>query len=545
MEAGRGRLSGAALLDKACDVLDVVAASTGGLGQAELAARLGLPRTTTYRILATLVARGLLRQDPSRRVYAVGFRLLEMAQGAWSSPDLPAAAAPELRALRDATGETAYVAVLEGGEAVALGKFEGAHEVRSAARLGQRKPLHCTSQGKAILAFLPAAERDTLLGRMSFVPLTTRTLRSRAELEASLKVVRARGFAIDDEEIADGVRCVGAPILSATGAVLGALSIAGPAWRMTPERLELLGPEVAAAGRRVGAAVRPAEVSVGGVSVVAGPPAFSALGPRWMESAGLLWWVDALGPAVFTAAPAGPGTIRAPLHGPIDAFTLTRDGDCLLSPVEGGLLRLSACSADLHPVLPLGRRFTAFAADAEGRLWASALGGSGEALVGPLTARGVEPVWTLPGRVTDLAWLPSGEALYAACPSAGAIYRLQPRRSVPLLLARLPAGSGRPCGLSLDHEDHVWAALQDGWAVARFTPDGTLDRLLPLPVPRPTGLTFGGVERSTLFVATARDGVSLDVLGSAPLSGHVLSIAAETRGSLPLYADTSLSHIVG
>jgi len=540
MDAGRGRLIGAALLDKACDVLDVVAAAPDGLGQAELTARLGLPRTTTYRILATLVARGLLRQDPSRRVYAIGFRLLEMAQGAWSSPDLPAAAAPELRALRDATGETAYVAVLEGGEAVALGKFEGAHEVRSAARLGQRKPLHCTSQGKAILAFLPAAESDALLRRMNFVPLTIRSLRSRAELEASLVAVRARGYAIDDEEIADGVRCVGAPILSATGAVLGALSIAGPAWRMTSERLELLGPEVAAAGRRVGAAIRPAEMNVGGVAVLPGPPAFRAVGPRWMEATRLLWWIDALGPAVFTATSDGPSTMRASLHEPIEAFTLTREGDCLLCTVGGGLLRLPAGAAEPVGILPPGLCLTAFAADAEGRLWSSAPGSAGEALVGPLTAGGVEPVWTLPGRVTDLAWLPSGEALYAACPSLGSVYRLQPRRPVPLLLARLPAGSGRPCGLSLDIDDHVWAALQDGWAVARFTPDGTLDRLLPLPVPRPTGLTFGGVERNTLFVATARDGVSLDVLSSAPLSGHILSVATETRGCSPLLAELRL-----
>ena len=108
------RSEGVGLLDKACDVLDAVSAAPGGIGQTELAVRLGLSRTTLYRILAALVDRGLIRQDPIRRVYAVGFRLLEMAQGACSVPDLPAAAAPELRALRDLTGETAYLAVLEG-----------------------------------------------------------------------------------------------------------------------------------------------------------------------------------------------------------------------------------------------------------------------------------------------------------------------------------------------------------------------------------------------------------------------------------------------
>ncbi|MDB5369065.1 MAG: transcriptional regulator, IclR family, partial [Roseomonas sp.] len=243
------RMDGAALLAKACDVLDAVAAQRDGIGQAELAARLGLPRTTLYRILAGLVARGLLRQDPARRVYSLGFRLLEMAQGVWSTPNLPAAAAPELRQLRDMTGETAYVAALEGRDVLSLGKYEGAHERRSAARLGERKPLHCTSQGKAILAFLPEAERDALLKRLPLKPMTPHTLTDRRRLAAALRIVRARGFATDDEEIALGTRCVGAPVLDGEGRVLGAVSIAGPAWRMTVERLELLGPEVAAAGR--------------------------------------------------------------------------------------------------------------------------------------------------------------------------------------------------------------------------------------------------------------------------------------------------------
>jgi DNA-binding IclR family transcriptional regulator len=91
----------------------------------------------------------------------------EMAQGVWSVPDLPVAATPELRYLRDVTGETVYVAVLEGRQATTLGRFEGAHEVRSAASIGQRKPLYCTSQGKAMLGFLPDEERTALLSRLA------------------------------------------------------------------------------------------------------------------------------------------------------------------------------------------------------------------------------------------------------------------------------------------------------------------------------------------------------------------------------------------
>ena len=127
-----------------------------GLSQAELQARLGLPRTTLYRLLGTLVGRGLLRRDPLRRVYCLGQRCFEYARTSYAMPDLVAAAGAELRALRDISGETSYLAALDGLEVVSLDRCDGAHSQRSHTEPGQRKPLHCTSQGKAILSALPA-----------------------------------------------------------------------------------------------------------------------------------------------------------------------------------------------------------------------------------------------------------------------------------------------------------------------------------------------------------------------------------------------------
>ena len=532
------RSDGTALLEKACDVLEAVGASAGGISQAALAAKLGLPRTTLYRILSALVARGLLRQDPSRRVYGIGFRLLEMTQGAWSAPDLPSAAAPELRALRDATGETAYIAVLEGGEAVALGKFEGAHEVRSAARLGQRKPLHCTSQGKAMLAFLPDDQREALLRKMSYPVLTPYTLRDRRQLVAALQVTRARGFSIDDEEIVEGVRCVGAPVLDAEGRVLGALSVAGPAWRMTRERLELLGPEVAAAGKRIGAAVRPPPGTAGGVTALPAPVAFHGLGPRWSAD-GRLWWADALAPALFNAGVDGVPSMVARLAAPIAGFVLSRDGGCLVVDQTGGVLRLGVDgAAGFAMKVPALQGLQTLVAHPDGGVWTSMpaggtgdTGGTGGSRIGRLDDHHVPgPIWELPGVVGALAWTADGDALYAASADTGAIHRLEPGRATPRLVTRIPPGGGRPAALALDDEGGIWTALRDGWSVARLTADGEVDRVLPLPVPRPTGLGFGGPDRTTLYVATARDGVALDVLSSAPLSGRLLALSPGVRG---------------
>jgi IclR family acetate operon transcriptional repressor len=244
---------GTGALEKALDVLEAIGAAPEGLGQSELADHLALPRTTVYRLLATLVARGLVRRDPLRKVYCLGFRCFEMARQAYAMPDLVAAAALELRALRDLTGETTYLATLDGREVISLERCDGAHSQRSAAVLGQRKPVYCTSQGKAILSVMPDEARDAIVREAVLKPLTPLTITDRRRLQAELRITRARGYAIDDEEIVLGVRCVGAPIVDGAGQVRGAISVAGPAYRLTRARLELLGPEVAEAGRRVGA----------------------------------------------------------------------------------------------------------------------------------------------------------------------------------------------------------------------------------------------------------------------------------------------------
>ena len=115
---------GTGSLEKALDVLDLVGNAPAGLSQNDISEQLALPRTTVYRLLATLVSRGFLRRDPMRKMYCLGFRCFEMARQAHAMPDLVAAAATELRALRDLTGETTYLATLEGVEVISLERFD-------------------------------------------------------------------------------------------------------------------------------------------------------------------------------------------------------------------------------------------------------------------------------------------------------------------------------------------------------------------------------------------------------------------------------------
>ena len=152
---------GTAALEKALDVLDAVGASHHGLSQVELGARLALPRTTLYRLLGTLVSRGLLRRDPLRRVYCLGQRCFEYARNSYAMPDLVAAAGAELRALRDISGETTYLATLDGLEVVSLERCDGAHGQRSHAdaRPAQAAALHQPGQGDPVGAAAASGAR--------------------------------------------------------------------------------------------------------------------------------------------------------------------------------------------------------------------------------------------------------------------------------------------------------------------------------------------------------------------------------------------------
>ncbi|MDH0619162.1 IclR family transcriptional regulator [Pseudomonas fulva] len=199
------RAKGTAALEKAFDLLEAIGLSAEGLEPQQLNAQVNLPRATLYRLLGLLIDRGMIRRDTTGKRYRLGFRYLEMVRGAWLEPDLVAAASFELRSLRDLTGETTYLAIRDGEHVLSLERCDGAHSNRSAAAMGQRKPMHCTGQGKAILSAMAEGERRDLLKQIQLQPLTPLTITDRTRLLTELEVTRTRGYAIDDEEIVMGI----------------------------------------------------------------------------------------------------------------------------------------------------------------------------------------------------------------------------------------------------------------------------------------------------------------------------------------------------
>lgn len=239
-----------AVLGKALDVLEELTAATD-LGLSELTRRSGTSKAAAFRILSTLKARGYVEQDDRTKRYRAGPSLLAMGSGLVEGRDLTRSARPVLEGLRSACGETVNLGVLEDGHVRYLEVLESPRNLRAAGMTGQRDPLHCTSLGKAILAFLPRAEARRLLARTERRRITPHTIVSIAKILKDLDQIRERGYAIDDQETASGVRCVGAPILDLHRHPCAALSVSGPASRLDKDAMTRLGTQVGAAALEV------------------------------------------------------------------------------------------------------------------------------------------------------------------------------------------------------------------------------------------------------------------------------------------------------
>jgi IclR family transcriptional regulator, acetate operon repressor len=506
---------GTGSLEKAIDVLEEIGRQPGGITHSDLAQRLAMPRTTVYRLLATLVARGLARHDPSRRVYNLGVRYVELARQAFDMPDLVAAASQELRDLRDLTGETSYIGTLEGMAVVSLERYDGAHS--------HRKPIHATSQGKAWLAALSPAQRDELVSSLTLTPLTPLTLTDRRRLHAELRVIQTRGWAIDNEENVPGVRCVGAAVVDPHGVVRGAISVAGPAYRLPLSRIELLGPEIAEAARRIGARLEGASPQNEAMEAGALPTSPSLFGafPQWSASRGQLLWADALAPALRMLED-GVDRPLVRLDRPVTGLFLRGDSACAVHEDGATEITPDGQTRPLSAWQPMP--IQAVAPEPNGQAWV-ALAAPGGSVIGQVGADGgFRRRWGLDEPVECLQWSPDGRLLFAAAPESGSIFVLKPGADQIRRLASLPRGSGRISGLAVDAQGGVWTALRDGWSVVRLREDGSFDRSIPLPVPYPTGVAVGGRDGSELFVTSARQPVALDTLKAAPLSGRLFRV---------------------
>lgn len=223
-------------VDRALDLLELLAAAGGTLTLSELANRAGLPLPTIHRLIRTMVNRGYVRQEPSRR-YALGPRLIPL--GDTASRLVGAWARPHLDDLVRQVGETANLAMLEGDRVVYVAQVPSPHSMRMFTEVGRRVLPHCTGVGKALLSTLPDEQVGQILRRTGMPAQTGNTITDAQAMLAEIGRIRDRGYAVDDGEQEVGVRCVAAPVLDSLAPI--AISVSGPAGRLTTDRVDEVG----------------------------------------------------------------------------------------------------------------------------------------------------------------------------------------------------------------------------------------------------------------------------------------------------------------
>jgi DNA-binding IclR family transcriptional regulator len=223
-------------LDRAFAVLDLLGESESPLGLAQVASSLQLHKSTAHRFLMVLERHRMVERTVNGK-FRLGLRLYDFGNRAIEQYDLRDRAQPHLRKLVHETEETAHLCILEAARMIYIDKIEPARSVRMITRVGASNPVHCTSVGKAILAFLAEDRAAEILRRVRFERFTSRTILTMEALRTELEKTRRRGYAVDDEEFEEGLRCIAVPVLDAHRQPVAAVSVSGPSFRVTAQKL--------------------------------------------------------------------------------------------------------------------------------------------------------------------------------------------------------------------------------------------------------------------------------------------------------------------
>jgi IclR family acetate operon transcriptional repressor len=248
------KLVGVGVISKVFRILEAIQGSPSGLTLKPICDATGVQKSTAHRFLKHLEREGYLLRTQDG-AYLIGPRLSQMSARANHRATLQALARPILWELWKSTSETVNLGVLDDGNIVYLEVIESPHEFRLASRVGGSRSLHSTALGKAVAAFLPEDSRERVLARVSFQPLTPKTIRSLVQFREELEIIRRQGYAVDDEETTLGARCVGASILGANGVALAAVSVSGQVPRISPDQVPAFAGALRSATRAISAAM--------------------------------------------------------------------------------------------------------------------------------------------------------------------------------------------------------------------------------------------------------------------------------------------------
>lgn len=234
---------------RASAVLDYVAHHNQNTKLADISKALDLNKSTLHGILQSLVSCGLLAQDPDTTFYSLGLKTYELGKIFEKSFSLTDIARPYMQQLNDEFAENVHLSIESSCEVLYIDCIQSRHAVRTASAIGGTDPLYSTSAGKIILAYADGAYVEHYIKHCDFKPLTANTITHADDLTRQFDVIRTQGYAIDNEEVEIGLRCVSAPILGANETLVGIISVSGPTARMDPKLPEVISRTIEVCGR--------------------------------------------------------------------------------------------------------------------------------------------------------------------------------------------------------------------------------------------------------------------------------------------------------
>lgn len=224
-------------IERAADVLEIFLTTNSELSVKEISEKVNLSKSTVHGIIKTLEHRGYLQQNPDDLKYRLGIKLFELGNFVGKHLDIRSIARPIIKDLVNELNETVHLVLLDRNEIIYIEKEDGPRTLTMYSHIGKRAPVHCTGVGKAILAYLSDQEVDRLLSIQNLQPFTEFTMTDKEAIKNHLQSVRECGYAVDDEEIELGLKCIAAPIFNHQGNVIASISCAAPKIRLDEERL--------------------------------------------------------------------------------------------------------------------------------------------------------------------------------------------------------------------------------------------------------------------------------------------------------------------
>jgi DNA-binding IclR family transcriptional regulator len=247
-------------VERALDILLRFSQEDPVLSLTQIAERVGIPKSTGHRLLATLENKRFVSRDYATGNYCLGFRFIEMASLVFRHAELERCVQPHLHRLSAECGETVDLAILDGADVVYLQVVESAQRVRIAAEVGHRLPVFCTATGRAFMAYLPDEQVHAILSE-GLTRYTAYTRLALPDLYEAVQIAHAQGFAMSEQEYEQDINAVAAPILDANCYPVAVIAVVGPSYRLSGERMSLLGPVVRATAEAVACEMGPATLS--------------------------------------------------------------------------------------------------------------------------------------------------------------------------------------------------------------------------------------------------------------------------------------------